>query len=231
MLNLFYKWSGIIYFCLSFNAFAEISTSTFDGALQELLHEKLSDDSLILEIMPESKVKLDNLRNSYDDVDNIQLTQFSPQHSSFKVKIHMKDGKTQDFSGRYNAYVEIPVLNKQINYGDVITESDVMTIRSKTHKIKPGYIKSSESLIGMQAKKGILAGVQIKESDITKPFVIHENDLVMMVYQNDHLKLKTNGIALESGAIDAIIKLKNSTTGTTVYGRVKAPNLVQVDSE
>lgn len=231
MLNLLSRFFCIYFCCLSLSFASEFTTSTFDGALQELLHEKLSDDSLILEIIPESKAKLEKLRQSYDDVDNIQMIQFSPQSNSFRVKIHMKNGEAQEFFGRYSAYVEIPVLNKQVNYGEVITESDVMNIRSKIHKIKSGYVKSSENLIGMQAKKSLLAGVQIKETDITKPFVVHENDLVMMVYQNDHLKLKTNGIAMASGAIDEVIKLKNSTTGTIVYGRIKAPNLVQVDSE
>ncbi|MES2215524.1 MAG: flagellar basal body P-ring formation chaperone FlgA [Pseudomonadota bacterium] len=203
----------------------------FDQMIQDLIHEKLSDDSIIVEFALESKSKLDELRRKEGDIDNIQLTSFSPSSSSFRIKVRMHDGTTQEIFGRYTSYVELPVALKQIRVGDIISVEDVTTAKTRLNHTKTGYALSIENLIGMQAKKNLQSGAPIKLSDVAPPHVIHDGDIVSLIYQNNHLKLKTLGTAIGSGSIGDIIKATNNTSGIIVHGRVQSKNVIEVSAE
>lgn len=221
-----------VFACLLFCASHAIANDgRFDQMLQELLHEKLSDDTITFDIAMESKTKLEELRRKEDDIDNIQLVYFVPTSSSFRIKIKMLDGLAQEVSGRYTSYIELPVAIKSIRMGSIITASDVATTKTRLNKTTSDYITSTNAIIGMQAKKYLQVGAHIKQSDITLPHIMHDGDSVSLVYQNSHLKLKTLGTAMGSGAVGDTIKAKNSTTGVLVYGRVKSRDVIEVGSE
>ena len=205
--------------------------NNFDRVLEELIRDKLSDNTLSLDISLESKDKMQSLRDNVDNIDHMQLTSFSPAHSSFRLQVAMKDGNTTELSGRYTAFLEMPVPSKIIYSGDIISEADMTTTPVKINKIKPGLVTSIQGVLGMQAKKNLPIGMQIRETDVTKPYVIHDRDMVTILYQNDNLTLKASGIATQPGAIGDVIKVKNSSTNTIVYGQVKSSTIVQVDPE
>lgn len=215
--------------------FCSFTASANDGKLdqmiQELLRDKLSDDAVMIEVTMESRSKLEELRLKEDSIDNIQLTYFSPAASSFRIKVRMMDGAMQEMSGRYTPYVELPVAIKQIRAGDIISATDVTTTKTRLSHIKSNYVNSTDTLVGMQARKTLQAGAPVKQNDITLPHVVHDGDVVSLVYQNSHLKLKTLGTVVGSGAIGDTIKAKNNTTGILVYGKVISKNVIEVSVE
>ncbi len=214
-----------------FSSTAFANDGKFDQMVQELLHEKLSDDAVIIEVTMESKSKVEELKLKEDEIDNIQLTYFSPAASSFRIKIRMTNGETQEMSGRYTPYIELPVTIKQIPAGDIVSTADVTTAKTKLSHVKSNYVSSTDALVGMQVRKTLQAGAPIKQNDITLPHVVHDGDTVSLVYQNSHLKLKTLGTAIGSGAVGDTIKAKNNTTGILVYGRVLSKNVIEVSVE
>jgi flagella basal body P-ring formation protein FlgA len=208
------------------------SGPTYADSLNEmvtnLIIEKLGDDVVELELSfdNKSKAQIPNINNK--DVKSVGLTYYDPSYSSFRVSVTAKDDQMFDLFGRYKAFVHVPVLSKGISAGTIITESDIMPIKTLYSRVKSGYVIRVGDIVGMQAKRTLAGGSFIKRNDILKPQVVRKGDNVSMIYDHGNIKLRTNGIADQSGAIGDNIKVKNEATGTMVHGIVKGKNLVEV---
>jgi len=71
----------------------------------------------------------------------------------------------------------------------------------------------------------------IKISDISNPPVIKNNDPVNIVYSSGVINLKTTGVALGSGAVGDMIKVKNGTSGAVILGQIINKNTIQVSGK
>ena len=204
------------------------SASHLENMVRDLILDKLGNQVVDIELKFDSKVRLGEAEFFGDKIKNVQLLYFAPNYSTFRVSVTSEEDTVIELSGRYVAYVEVPVTIRGIVQGALITDSDIGSARTPLSKVKGGYITSPEQVIGMQARRNIGNGVFIRNSDLLKPTLIRQNDSVSIIYSNNNIKLRTMGIALESGALGDNIKIKNETTGIVVHGMVKGRNLVEV---
>ncbi len=213
---------------LSFNAFAKNvdDTSFFDKTVSDLLQEKITDERLSVEPEYNSQSKIANIRSKEDKIRSVELDKFDPQISSFALNVLYLDGTSESISGKYVLYIEIPVAARYIKFGEVIQSLDVKNVKAKFNQ--NADIISVSEIVGMQAKKYIPMGSVIKRVDIVSPPVIKNNDPVNIIYSSGVINLKTSGIAMGSGAIGDMIKVKNSTSGIVLLGQIVNKNTVQV---
>lgn len=208
------------------------SGSVYADSLEEmvtnLIVERLGEDIVDLEINfdNKSKVQIPALKNK--GVKSVRLTYYEPNYSSFRVSVTAKNDEMFDFFGRYKAFMEVPVLAKSITAGTIITESDIMSIKTPYSRVKSGYIVRVGDIVGMQAKRTLAGGAFLRKHDILKPQIVRQGDNVSMIYDQGNIKLRTNGIAQQPGAIGDSVKVKNETTGVIVHGIVKGKNLIEV---
>lgn len=223
-MNLFSRILLILVLSISNAAFA----SGIQNMISDLLIDKLGGNVSEVELSFDTKSKalLPNIKG--DIIKNIQLTYFAPNYSSFKVTVTLEDDKLYDLFGRYSAFSEVPVTARNLRSGVVITESDVISVKTPISRLKGGYVTSIGDIVGMQLRRSLSNGVLIKEQDITKPQIISKGDNVSIVYNKSNIKLRTKGISTQSGALGDSIKVKNESTGTIVHGIVRAKNLVEV---
>ena len=80
----------------------------------------------------------------------------------------------------------------------------------------------------MQVKRNIQPNILLKSIDIIKPQIINKNDLVNVRYQTNKINLKTTALALHSGAISDMIKLKNEKSGVIISGQIIDDKTVKV---
>ena len=205
--------------------------SDLEGIIKDLLIEKLPSQVTDIELKFDSKTRLFEAESYKDQIKNVQLLYFAPNYSTFRVSVTSNSDNTLELAGRYTAYVEIPVTVHGIAQGSMITDSDLSTTRILLSKMKGGYIESIDQVVGMQARRNISNGVLIRNSDIVKPTLIRQNDTVSIIYSQNNIKLRTIGVALQSGAVGDNIKVKNESTGIIVHGTVKGKNLVEVGDE
>jgi len=219
--------SFVIMLCLALNS----NASTLDGMIKDLITEKLGAQVTDIELKFDSNTKLHEAESYKDQIKNVQLLYFAPNYATFRVSVTSNNDTTLELAGRYTAYIEVPVTVRAIVHGGVITESDISTARTPLAKMKGGYIESIDQVIGMQARRNLGNGVLIRNSDIIKPTLIRQNDSVSIIYNQSNIKLRTMGVALQSGAFGDNIKVKNESTGIIVHGSVKGKNLVEVGEE
>lgn len=206
----------------------KISASPVEEMISNLIAEKLGSQITDVELKFDSKIKLQEAISYGNEIKTVQLVYFAPNYSTFRIGITSNQENNIELSGRYIAYISCPVTIRNIAQGSIISNSDINTIRTPLSKIKGGYLDSLEQVIGMQAKKNIGTGVLIRNSDLSKPTLIRQNDSVSIIYSSNNIKLRTVGVALESGAIGDNIKIKNEATNIVIHGVVKGKNLVEV---
>lgn len=202
----------------------------FDDQVRDLIKDKLSDDSLYIDLSFESNLKADKIRNYNDVLKDVILLNFSPIYSTFKVKV-IADEYTENISGRYIAFKNVPVAARQLVSGTIVSPADIVENMVKASKVKSGIVVAKEQAIGMQTKRNIPSGSQIRDIDISKPHIVRDKDEVTMLYRSRNLELKASGIAGEGGAMGDYIKAKNASTGKLVHGKIMSPNLILINED
>lgn len=195
---------------------------------KELIIEKLSPEVSELEIRFDPKIAHKSINVFDEAVENVQLKSFSPQYSSFTIIATLTSHNVVEISGRYTAYVDLPITTRIIGMGNIINPSDITSTRVPYSKLKAGYATSLSDVIGMQARRSIGNGTLIRNSDLVKPTLIRQNDIVSIIYNQNNIKLRTVGIAMESGAVGDSIKVKNENSNIIVHAIVVGKNLVEV---
>lgn len=202
-----------------------------DGTIQSLLQEKITDSRVIIEQQYNSKSKLTQIKSKKEDIKTLILEKFDPKFSSFRVQVHYNDGKMDSISGKYIPYIMAPIAGKYIKFGEVIQSSDITSKKMRLDTFKKGFATEDAEVIGMQAKKYIAVGRMFKISDLSRPAVLKNNDPVNIIYSSGVINLKTVGIALGTGAVGDMIKVKNTSSGAVLLGQIINKNTVQVGGQ
>ena len=93
------------------------------------------------------------------------------------------------------------------------------------------FARSRSELIGKMARRTLLPGRAIPLRAIDNPRVVRNGAEVQIVYVEGDLTIVTAGAALQDGAVGDVIKIRNSDSGVTVVGTVRADGTVRVSGE
>lgn len=208
------------------------SSSVYADSLEEmvsnLIIERLGGDASEIELNFDNKSKslLPNLKNQ--GIKSVRLTYYEPNYSSFRVSVTAKSDQMYDLFGRYKAYLNVPTMARGVAVGTIITEADIVLLKTLYSRVKSGYLTSLGDILGMQARRRLAGGAFIRKNDVVKPQIVRQGDNVSLIYDQGNIKLRTTGIAQGNGGVGDNIKIKNETTGTIVHGVIKGKNLVEV---
>lgn len=214
----------------SFCVKAEGNSFIIDN-INKLLRDKITDQRLVIETEFSSNSKLDNITSKQDKVESIDLQEFNAKDAGFRVLVHYTDGKSDSLTGKYKCFVMVPVAAKYIKFGDIIQESDITTQKVLSSDIEKENASEIAQVVGMQAKKYIAVGKMIKIAEIASPNVIKPNDPVNVIYSSGPINLKTVGVAMGSGAVGDMIKVKNESSGAILLGQIINKNTVKVGGD
>lgn len=126
--------------------------------------------------------------------------------------------------------VEIPVLNKAMQFGDIIRKDDLDSMMIPESQLRRDYIVSADSLIGMTPRRAALAQEPLSVNNVEAPQLIKRGEFVTMIYNNGTLNLTTKGKALEHGTKNDIIRVVNTSTNRTIEGRVTGPKEILIET-
>lgn len=196
--------------CFSLNSFA-------DDALLLILRE----NNAFLYEESEPKVILDS---------NAHLEGLSLKNLNLKTKHFLFENKDKTLiSGRYEEYLRLPTLTHNVRYKEIITSETVDLTLINVQKIRSQqFARNVADIIGKTPKGFLYANSPLYLQDLINPPLINKGDLVEVLYENDFVAIKTTAVAMQDGAINDFIKLKNSRTGTEIQGIVVSKNKVQI---
>lgn len=121
---------------------------------------------------------------------------------------------------------ETVVARQTMRAGTILTEQDMV--------VKPGHVagalQDTTAAVGMETRVVLYAGRPIRENDITPPAVIRRNQAVELIFHQGGLQISTGGRALDRGAVGDSVRVMNTTSRKTLFGRVLADGRVDVSN-
>ena len=132
-------------------------------------------------------------------------------------------------SGKLVTTVQIPVLNRAISHGDVITASDIAYVKVRETDVRSNQVNDPGALVGMTSKQQTLRpGQPISATDLQKPLAVARGALVTMVLSHGGMQLTAQGRAIDQGALGEVIRVSNTHSNLTVEATIDGTNHVRV---
>lgn len=123
----------------------------------------------------------------------------------------------------------LPVAAVTIYPGDIITET--MLAEGKfpegTSVNRPVAV-SNEEIVGMVARRTLLPGRLIPRNTVAVPDLIARGTIVPAIYEDRSLVITASVMALQAGALGAMIQVRNIESGKIIVGLVQPDGSVRV---
>jgi len=130
--------------------------------------------------------------------------------------------------GKIFPVIQVPILTENVEFGRVIKASDIDMIAIREQKYSKDMVADPQKLVGMTARRVIVAGRPIKNSDLIAPQIIERGQLLTLSFKNTLMDLTTQVKALENGAKGDLIRVVNTSSNQTLQAVILGENRAQV---
>ncbi len=121
------------------------------------------------------------------------------------------------------------VAARPLKAGMIVNFSDVSVKEVNIKRLRHHYYEDPEKLIGKQIKHTVKIGQAITKRDVIEPKVIKRGQFVRIQARNGALAVTMNGIAMQDGRVNQLIRVKNSSTGRVIQAVVRSAQVVEVN--
>jgi len=122
--------------------------------------------------------------------------------------------------GRLFKTAEVPVLNRRVLAGEIITAKDVQWTKMRASRLQANIIMSETDLVGHTPRRGLRAGYPVQASAVQRPVLVPKGSLVTMVLKTPQMLLTAQGKAMDNGAEGDVIRIRNSQSKTVIEAEV-----------
>lgn len=163
------------------------------------------------------------------DITHIHLNESKTQVTATVVFNHTHEPVT--ISAKLTLMMLVPVANRILMPGTILKESDFILKEFPLRRVTSHIISDVQHVIGRQIKHNPLKpGVPIKSSDIKTIDIVERGKPVMVHLIHPSMSLELQGMALENGAMNDMIRVMNPQSQKIMYARVKGPYYTHVDT-
>jgi flagella basal body P-ring formation protein FlgA len=164
------------------------------------------------------------LEASYTGAMQMVASRFDSRNGHFDVSFEIaNEGAAAPaklrFTGVAIETVEVAVLMRDVERGDILKSSDVSVERRPRSEIS-GEAASRDRALGMQMRRAIRAGQPLKTADLAKPDLVQRDQTVTLIFESAGLYLTVRGKALENGTEGDVVNVLNLQSKRTVSGTV-----------
>ena len=131
-------------------------------------------------------------------------------------------------SGQANLMVEMPVLNRRVNPGEMISRADIGWVEFNAAQLAGDIAASEADLIDRTPRRGLGANAPVYLRDIQAPRLVTRGQLVTMVVRTPHMLITAQGKAAQDGTKGEVIRVLNVQSNRTVDATVIGSDQVAV---
>lgn len=126
-----------------------------------------------------------------------------------------------------SAMVRIVVPARDILRGEVIGESDLTFAQVPAAALPSTTVTKFEVLTGMQTRRTLRAGENIRPDDIRRPVVVTKGQTVTMMFSAPGVELAAMGRAMSEGGVGDTVTVQNPVSFRMVNATVTGPGAVR----
>ncbi|SDE10291.1 flagellar basal body P-ring formation chaperone FlgA [Rhodospira trueperi] len=203
--------------------------------------EALRDHLLEAGMSPNAEVDISalNIHATVGSPDQVRVEvrdlYYDSRAGRFSARVDVPSGggsaRTVRLTGSVHVAVDVPVLNRPLRSGMVVTEDDIGWDTMRQGDLRPDILLDPHDLIGKATRRGIQAGQPVRASQVTPPEMVSRNAPVTMTLETPFMTVTARGRALEDGAIGETVRVANLGSGTEVLAVVSGRNAVRVRTE
>ena len=156
---------------------------------------------------------------------------FAGYHTAIIKLIDKKTGLLKGIAYatfKVRIYAPVAVASQTIGKFQIIDADDVRISMVNIPNINAGYYLNKKDITSKEAKFVITQNSPLSAINTERKRIINFGNIVYIVYKRHGLNLKTRGMALQSGAYNSAIRVKNIESGLVVNGIVKSNQTVIV---
>lgn len=166
-----------------------------------------------------------------DDITFKDLSLNQPKNR-FSVTLEIPSGgplpQEINVSGSITEVRLVPVLNRMVTPGEIITKADISWEKYPVRRINRSIETSGQALIGQTVRRAVSANQLIRSTDVIMPVLIEKGSRVTMTFTKGALQLSAQGRALDDGGRGDIIRVMNDKSNLTLEAKVLGPDNVVV---
>lgn len=203
--------------------------------LTSLLSEEVKNqgvgDDVQLSIFGLSNTLYLPVNSDESDIEINSLT-VSSNRNRYRAKLlwPLGDGSYQEIecNGTIELVRLLPVLNRTLLPGEVITKRDISWTNISIKRITSNTIQTEESFIGFTPKRALVANRMLRNSDLEALKFVKKGSQVTITYISGPLRMNTIGKALQNGAMDDSIRILNVGSNKTIVAQVTGYGQVEI---
>ena len=108
-------------------------------------------------------------------------------------------------------FADVYIANRKIKSKEKITKDDISMKQIKLNTRSNNYIFNQKHIIGKQAKYTVIKGSPFVSRSIERIPDISKGDNIQVLLQSKNYEIKADAVALDSGMIGDMIRLKTET--------------------
>lgn len=125
-------------------------------------------------------------------------------------------------------FAEILTTSRPISRGDMITAADLIARRQEISKLKRGYYRQREDVIGKLAARSLPAGTPLSPRMLKAQLLVRRGDDVTILASVGSLQVRSKGTALQNAAMGERISVRNTRSKRIIEGVAIKPGTIQV---
>jgi flagellar basal body P-ring formation protein FlgA len=147
---------------------------------------------------------------------------------SFEIANDTNNNRTKlRFTGIAIEMLEAAILTRNVERGDVLKASDVVTERRPKAEVGNDAAPRGGA-VGMQMRKGLRAGQALRVADLGKPDLVQKDDNVTLIYEAAGIYLTARGKAIDNGTEGDTVTVLNLQSKRTITGTVVGRDQVTI---
>lgn len=135
------------------------------------------------------------------------------------------DGWRYEFIVRALVSAEVVVAALDIPANQQLAADDVMLQRHDISGIADS-VNDVQAVVGLRGKRTLRSGDVLRLGALAQPDMIKRGQAVRIVARREQIEVSMAGEALENGARDAVVRVRNAN-GTVIRARVKGAGVVE----
>jgi flagella basal body P-ring formation protein FlgA len=150
----------------------------------------------------------------------------APARMRFTAACPGRDGWRYEFVVRAALSATVAVTAAPVAAGQVLGVDQLALERRDISAISDS-IGTLQAAAGQASRRSLRAGEVLRQGQLAPPPLVKRGDPVRMLARHEQVEVSTAGEALDTGAQDAIVRVRNAATGQVLRMRVSGAGTVE----
>jgi flagellar basal body P-ring formation protein FlgA len=121
---------------------------------------------------------------------------------------------------RVHVYDQVVMAAKNLLPEQILGEADLRQAECEVSTVVAKYLLSPDAVIGRVVNRRVREGTMLTESMVQNPVIMEAGVPVSIVANVNGIKIKTEGVTLQRGRADDIIRVRNTRSSKVLRARV-----------